>query len=258
MATRASLPRPTAPWLDHLAREGNTVVYPTYQTPLTFPSRFLPNALAGIRTALARVPVRRDTLVVAGHSAGGALGADYAAIADAAGLPPARAVFAVYPGRELRRVPISIPAVDGSRIPAATDVTALAGARDATVGTATAREIVAGATRVPAGRKRYELVRDRAVDMHLGPLTTGTAARRVFWDRLDRIIARARRCSTTRSPACAALGRAPAEPVRAQASGSRPSHVPWDPWGRKRAKSSSEYQSSARVRRTTSRWSGRP
>ncbi len=40
--------------------------------------------------------------------------------------------------------------------------------------------------------------------------------------------------------------------------GSRPSHVPVEANGWKRANSSSPYQASARVRRTTSAWRGRP
>ena len=41
------------------------------------------------------------------------------------------------------------------------------------------------------------------------------------------------------------------------ANGSAPSHVPSEPYGRKRANSSSAYQPSARVRRMTAWWSGR-
>src|SRR5918999_1549114 len=42
------------------------------------------------------------------------------------------------------------------------------------------------------------------------------------------------------------------------ARGSFPFHVPSEPYGRKRANSSSRYQRSSRVRRTTSRWGSRP
>ena len=44
--------------------------------------------------------------------------------------------------------------------------------------------------------------------------------------------------------------------VARRASGSAPFHVPFEPYGRKRANSSSEYHCSSRVRRTTSAWAG--
>jgi pimeloyl-ACP methyl ester carboxylesterase len=188
----ATDPREYGPWLDHLAREGAVVVYPTYQEGLTPPASFLANAVAGIRAALARVPADERRLVVAGHSAGGALAADYAAIAPRAGLPPARVVFAAYPGRALPGLRVEgllIPPVPGALVPRRTRIVALAGADDRTVGTATARAIVAGATRVPRARRSYRLVTTPAADDHLAPQRPGPASRRVFWRALDRLLA---------------------------------------------------------------------
>jgi dienelactone hydrolase len=188
----ATNPAQYGPWLDHLAREGEVVVYPTYQQGLTPPARFLANALAGIRAALARVRVDERRLVVAGHSAGGALAADYAGIARRVGLPAARAVLAAYPGRRLpslRVEGLEIPAVPGALVPPRTRIVALAGANDRTVGTVTAREIVAGASRVPRGRRTYRLVTTPAADDHLAPQRAGPASRRVFWTVLDRLLA---------------------------------------------------------------------
>ena len=59
-------------------------------------------------------------------------------------------------------------------------------------------------------------------------------------------------CRSSRS--AGALARADRAGVSAAASGSTPSQVPSEPYGRKRANSSSLYQRSSRVRRTTSRW----
>ena len=72
--------------------------------------------------------------MVAGHSAGGALAADYAAIARTAKLPEPVAVFSAYPGRTLRRVNVGIPEIDPARIPSDTEVVALAGSDDRVVG----------------------------------------------------------------------------------------------------------------------------
>ena len=57
-------------------------------------SRLLPDAIAGIRAALADVQLAPGRLVVAGHSAGAALAADYAAVAGQSGLPEPAAASA--------------------------------------------------------------------------------------------------------------------------------------------------------------------
>jgi len=185
----ATTPSYYRPWLDHLARGRTTVIYPRYQESfLTPPAQALGNALAGIRLALAKIEPRPESLLVVGHSAGGALAADYAAVARAAGLPPARAVLSIYPGRRLPRVPLGIPEVAPGQIPSSTRIVALAGARDTVVGTAPARRIAAAATRVPRARRSYELIRDPAVADHLGPQRSGAPTRRVFWQRLDALL----------------------------------------------------------------------
>ena len=190
----ATEPRFYRPWLDHLARQGVTVIYPRYQDSFLMPpAQALGNALAGVRLALARVGGEPGQFVVVGHSAGGALAADYAAIATTAKLPVPMAVLALYPGRTLRGAPLSIPEIDPGRIPGFVRIEALAGERDTTVGTTVARRIVAGAAQVARARRRYTLVRDPAVADHLGPQRSGPATRRVFWARLDALLAAVRR-----------------------------------------------------------------
>ena len=179
----ATVPAFYRPWLDHLARQGRAVIYPRYQeSALLPPEQALGNVIAGVRLALPRARVAPGSLVVVGHSAGGALAADYAAIARVAGLPRPRAILSIYPGRSLRRIAVGLPEVGLRRIPRTTRVVAMGGARDTVVGTAVARRI---ARRT---RGRYVLVRDPAVDDHLGPQRSGPATRRVFWRELDRLL----------------------------------------------------------------------
>jgi len=186
----ATRPGSYRPWLDHLAREGNAVVYPRYQDSfLEPPPQVLGNVLAGLRLALARVDEDPGSLVVAGHSAGGALAADYAAIARSARLPVPLAVFSAYPGRTLRDVPFGVPEIAPRRIPRATRLVALAGSRDRVVGVRPARRLVRLAG---ARRKSLVVVDDPAAADHLGPQRADAAARREFWARLDRLIASAR------------------------------------------------------------------
>ncbi len=178
------------PWLAHLVRRGSTVVYPIYQdAPFLAPAVALDGVVAGVRAALEEERLPREDWVVAGHSAGGAMSADYAVRAEELGLPAAAAVFAAYPGRQVRDIPLRLPEVDPAGIPARTRLVALYGADDQTVGAVTAKRTIARA------RTRDEaLIRvdDPAVDDHLGPQRSGPATRRVFWRRLDALI------STTR------------------------------------------------------------
>ena len=183
-------PRFYRPWLEHLAREGNAVIYPRYQDSVVEPPpQVLGNVLTGVRAALERINEEPDSLVVAGHSAGGALAADYAVIARSVRLPVPLAVFSAYPGRRLPRLPFGIPELDPGRIPAATRVVALAGTRDGVVGTRPARRL---ARLAGARRRELVIVSDPAASDHLGPQRADATARREFWARLDRLIREAR------------------------------------------------------------------
>ena len=180
-------------WLWHLAKRGNVVIFPRYQRDEhSNPGRARHDALAGLGAAFRRVAIDRRSFVVAGHSAGAAMAADYAAIAGQRGLPRPVAVFAVYPGRAILGYPAGIPPADYRRIAASTRLIVLAGARDAVVGQAPARGIVAAARRVPHRDRRYVLVRDPRVADHYAPTRSDPAARRAFWRRLDSLIARSR------------------------------------------------------------------
>jgi acetyl esterase/lipase len=180
-------PEHYGPWIAHLVHRGATVIYPAYQqAPFRDTASPLPNILVALRLALERVHVAPGRLVVAGHSAGGALAADYAASARSAGLPEPAAVFSVYPGRSLRGIALRIPAVSARSIAAGTPVLVLAGAGDRVVGSRIARTIVRTATRA---RARLRIVHDPRVDDHEAPERFGAASRRTFWAPLDRLIA---------------------------------------------------------------------
>ena len=133
------------------------------------------------------------TLVVAGHSAGASIAADYAATARGTGLPRAAGVFAVYPGRRILGYPSGIPEADPARIPSGTSLTVLGSSSDNVVGLEPARTLYGRATAVPLTRRRLTVVRDPATADHYAPTRSGQAARRTFWRRLDRFIAAARR-----------------------------------------------------------------
>jgi len=181
-------------WIDHLVRLGDTVIAPRYQTsPQADPAGVRAAAVAGVRRALDRVQVTPGTLVMAGHSAGGALAADLAVVASSgSALPRPAAIFAVFPGRAILGYPGGIPAQPLSKLPRATRLTALAGADDRIVGQAPARAMADAATTLPSSRRRFILVKDPRVDDHYAPTRDGRAAQRAFWHRLDRLSLRAR------------------------------------------------------------------
>jgi dienelactone hydrolase len=149
-------------WINHLARSGRIVIFPRYQADtFTRPIAFLPNAVAAIRDALdvleaapGHVRPDRDRFALIGHSAGGNLSAQLAAVASAEGLPVPRAVVAVTPG-EVR--PFREPTLD--RIPAETRLVVIVADGDLLVGDHRARQIYAEATAVPPSNKEFVLYR---------------------------------------------------------------------------------------------------
>jgi predicted esterase len=200
-------------WIEHLARAGNAVVYPRYQESFAEPPRqVLGNALVGIRTALEHTDVDTDSLVVAGHSAGGGLAADYAAVARRVGLPPPLAVMSMYPGRAFRGIRAAIPGA--GPVPSGTELVVLTGADDRVVDPADARAIYRTAETTA---RRLETISERGASDHIGPQRDTAVARRVFWRRLDALITRARAPSQRR----AAWRRSRRRCRRARRAGSR-------------------------------------
>jgi acetyl esterase/lipase len=151
-------------WIDHLVRHGRIVIFPRYQNDVgTLPQDFLPNALAAIRDGLGALTigvahVRPDTsrFALVGHSAGGNLAAQIAAIASDphADIPFPRALVVVMPG-EL--IPVRQPSLD--RIPASTLLLVVVGEEDLVVGDLRGRQIFTEATAIPRARKRFILFR---------------------------------------------------------------------------------------------------
>src|SRR5678816_3452110 len=93
-------------WLDHLVKRGNIVVYPRYQANLLTPIQdFTPNTLAAVKDAVRRLKTEPghvtadfSKFATVGHSLGGLLAANIAALASESNLPRVCAVVAVQPG----------------------------------------------------------------------------------------------------------------------------------------------------------------
>src|SRR4051812_18908414 len=128
-------------WLDHLVRRGAIVVYPDWQPwdySKTNSAETLADTTAAISAALVELSAgdhaRPDLERVAlfGHSFGGMLGIQYAALAAAAGFPVPKAILLASPGcwdRPLSCGPVP-PLADLTTVPATTRLLVLALADD--------------------------------------------------------------------------------------------------------------------------------
>jgi pimeloyl-ACP methyl ester carboxylesterase len=151
-------------WINHLVRHGRIVIFPRYQNDVgTLPQDFLPNALAAVRDGLGALSVgvghvRPDKaqFALVGHSAGGNLAAQIAALASDphADVPRPRALVVIMPGEV---IPVREPTLD--RIPASTLLLVVVGEDDLVVGDLRGRQIFTEATAIPRARKRFVLFR---------------------------------------------------------------------------------------------------
>src|SRR5215217_1982817 len=148
-------------WLDHLVKRGNIVVYPRYQANLlTSIKDFTPNTLAAVKDAVRRLKTEREHVTpdfskfaTVGHSLGGLLAANIAALASESKLPRVRAVMSVEPG--ITEAPINVPLADLKKIPADTLLLAVAGDQDSLVRDTDAKRIYYESTRVSAQNKDF-------------------------------------------------------------------------------------------------------
>ena len=137
-------------WIDHLVKTGNIVVYPRYQADLRTPTAdFFPNTVRALQdaiTLLEREPghVRPDLskFAVVGHSVGGLLAANLAAVSSDSGLPRVWAVMSVQPGRTWNRRPVAnVPLGDLRKIPSKTLMLVVVGDQDRLAGDIDAKRI---------------------------------------------------------------------------------------------------------------------
>lgn len=171
-------------WMSHLVGDGVTVIFPAYQSTAlaTLPQ----NVQTSVRAALKRLSVAPSSVVVAGDTTGAALAIDYAASAAAAGLPPACAVYGVFPGVNLG-TNTNIPLSDPAKIPVAARLVLVAGPSDPVPGgTGLAEAIIAGAKQIPRSHRRTI---SASGDDPNGPFEHASADQRTYWRPLDRLIA---------------------------------------------------------------------
>ena len=159
----ATAPRFYGVWIDHLVKKGNIVVYPVYQGMLPAFPMYSSNAVNSVLDAIEvlqsedHVRPDLDKFAVVGHSCGGVIAPNIAAMAEESGLPAPRAVMTVAPGI----TPI-INFKDLSKIPSETLLLVVTGDRDIMAGTRDAKKVFRRTPQIPPENKDYiTLVSDR-------------------------------------------------------------------------------------------------
>jgi len=157
-------PRPYDAWIEHLVKRGNIVVFPRYQNSMfTSPAHFAPNATAAIKDAIQRLNteaghVRPDLnrFAMAGHSMGGIISANLAALWQGVGLPQPKAVMCAEPGSTRGHAKwMGVKLEDLSRVAPETLLLCVAGDCDSMVGAADAKRIFKETTQVSATNKNF-------------------------------------------------------------------------------------------------------
>ena len=147
-------------WIEHLVRRGNIVIYCRYQENfLTSPNDFTPNTVAALGAALAELKqpghVSPDLgrFAITGHSVGGLLTVNLAALCAAKGFPEPRALFSVQPGVTRKRSGKGVPLEDLGKLPKDALLLCVTGEKDTVTGDADSRTILADSTSIPSSRK---------------------------------------------------------------------------------------------------------
>jgi dienelactone hydrolase len=178
------------PWISHLARQGLTVIFPSWQAP-PYPTDGSQNPRAamfqGVKLAVDAVPVQRDKVAVLGFSAGGALAFDYAALSSKLDVPKAKLVYSIYPGRAFpgQKDPI-LPLPPIGAIPADTRIVTLVSRKDEDAGTFWGRQQYAALAPRPDELRALVYITEPGLGDHYAPGDTTVKARRVFWRPFDK------------------------------------------------------------------------
>lgn len=148
-------------WIDHLVMRGNIVLFPVYQTSIQSDTdTVLQYTVQAVRDALQHLNAVEhlqgdwDRLGVVGHSAGGLLAVQVAALAASLKLPQPKAVMAVHPsrGREVRH---PIPRVDLRSMLPSTLMLVVVGRDDQAAGDREARLIYLQTSQLPPSNKNF-------------------------------------------------------------------------------------------------------
>jgi len=152
----AMLPYFYKAWIDHIVKRGNIVVFPRYQRGLLLGYRlFNFNAIITVKAAIIilkkgdHVAPELDKFAITGHSLGGGLTANMAALAKKFNLPTPKAIMPVQPG-----FPVCVT-VNLSEISNETLMLVIVGEDDTVVENESGKRIFYGCDQIPLSNKDF-------------------------------------------------------------------------------------------------------
>jgi acetyl esterase/lipase len=180
-------------WIEHLVETGNIVIYPEYQDSSQASGlgpTYTPNAMAALKAAYqelntgsGHVTPNWNDFAIIGHSVGGVLTVNEAALAASAGLPIPKAIMSVEPGITWAHplaTSTSLSFANLSAIAPSTLMLVLVGDQDKVVYSVDAKTIFDSTTQISPTNKNFIIVQSDShgspalVASHLAP--TGYSA----------------------------------------------------------------------------------
>lgn len=150
-------PNPYSAWIEHIVKKGNIVVFPVYQAAaFTKPDEYTSNATRSVLSSLEllkgkdHVTPDLNRFAIVGHSCGGMVASNIAALAAVSGLPVPKALMSIEPGWVT-----TVPLEDLSKIPADILLLTIVGDQDFTSGDKGAIKIFLETPQIPLDRKDF-------------------------------------------------------------------------------------------------------
>ncbi len=164
-----SNPRIYGAWIEHIVRRGNIVIFPTYQEPGKFryhTEKVTGNAIRAVKKAIGILNKQAESgdhpkpdlekFAIVGHSAGGQITANMAALAAESGLPIPKAIMPVQPGKSWSKIPkIQLRLEDMAKIHPGTLLLTVTGDQDWIARDVDAKRIFYESTQVPLTDKDF-------------------------------------------------------------------------------------------------------
>jgi len=153
-------PQSYGAWIDHLVGRGNIVVYPRYQIANTPPEETTQNAITAVKDAIehlqdeGHVTPQLERFAIVGHSLGGSITANMAALAVSAGLPEPEAILFAEPG-DGSNIGAHILTTDLSTISSEALMVVVVASGDTVAGDTIGKRIFEQTPQIPAANKNF-------------------------------------------------------------------------------------------------------
>lgn len=166
-------PEKSLPWINHLVKRGNLVIYPVYQSSINSTGEnFTTSATKAVKAGLEQLQTNSvkpelDKVSFLGYSAGGIVASNLVTLSESSGLPVPKALFLVAPGGSVGlgltagSLKLEVPGLNLTeaailgKIAPATKMLILTGDRDIIVGDRAAKFIWQNTAQIPPTNKEF-------------------------------------------------------------------------------------------------------